>query len=337
MILALFTCSTFWIINLKAQNISQIKYNLNFEEYKSKEGSLPSGWFKWGSEMVVGELIVPNNYVGKVISKEKTKFGCITYKIPANHIGDSITLSGYIKYSKVKGYVGLLLRIDGYNSKASLGFENMKKNKISGTSDWKRYSIKLPLSVNAKNIYIGGILVGIGTAWFDDFKVEIDGKDIQTINNIQKRSLKDYNIEKLNSAIQKSSIPISLSIKDSLISKLTPLINKLGEKKIVAIGESTHGTSEFYKLREIITKQLIKKHGFNLVILENAYDEIELLNEKLQIKSLDDLIGKHLFAIYQTEEMKSFLSWSKEYFRKKEIKFKGCDDSIWSFYELLTM
>src|SRR5690606_9909490 len=39
--------------------------------------------------------------------------------------------------------------------------------------------------------------------------------------------------------------------------------------------------------------------------------------------------------IYQTKEMKSFLQWYKENRSNYNVEFKGCDDSYWTFYELL--
>src|SRR5690606_11307361 len=197
------------------------------------------------------------------------------------------------------------------------------------------YSIKLPFPPNAKAIYVGGILGEGGTAWFDDFKVTIDGKDIQTLKETERLALEDYNPEELELAFSKSSFQLDLSKKDIKHNNLDSLIAKVGDKKIVAIGESTHGTSEFYQLREVITKRLVEEKGFNLVVLENPYDDIEILNKNLNTKPLDSLIRKHLFSIYQTKEMKSFLQWYKENRSNYNVEFKGCDDSYWTFYELL--
>src|SRR5690606_32806639 len=115
----------------------------------------------------------------------------------------------------------------------------------------KEYSIKLPYPSNATNIYVGGILGKKGTAWFDDFKITIDGNDIQTLKETPKITLKNYNPTELKSAVSKSSRQLDLSKQEALHKSLDPLIEKIGDKKIIAIGESTHGTSEFYRLREI--------------------------------------------------------------------------------------
>ena len=316
---------------------SQQKYNLNFDDFDKENQKLPTGWFKWGNfEIVTGEKINHENSVGKVVSDKKGTFGCIAYSIPANYVGDTIKLSGRIKYENVEDYVGLLMRIDGFSGKSALAFESMQKLKIKGSSDWKEYSIKLAFPSNAKTIIVGGILGKKGVAWFDDFKITIDGIDIQTLNEAKKPTLENLNSDELSLAITKSSIQLDLSNQDNLHLSLDSLIAKVGNKKIVAIGESTHGTSEFYKLREVITKRLIKEKGFNLVVLENPYDDIELLNQNLSLEPIDDLIRKHLFSIYQTKEIKSFLQWYKDNRANFHVEFKGCDDSFWVFHELLT-
>lgn len=315
---------------------SQNKYNLDFNDFKSQKEKMPTGWFKWGNfENLTGEIISEGNSAGKIISDKDGKFGCITYRIPANYVGDTIVLSGRIKYENVKGFVGLLMRIDGDSKKRNLAFKSMQNQKIRGTSDWKEYSIKLPYPSNAKAIYVGGILGKKGVAWFDDFKVSIDGKDIQELKETKKLTLENYNSNELESALSKASKKLDFSSEEILRNSLDPLIEKIGNKKIVAIGESTHGTSEFYRLREIITKRLIKEKGFSVVVLENPYDDIEILNKDLDKRPLDSLMRKHLFSIYQTQEMKSFLQWYKDNKTQYNIKFKGCDDSYWVFNELL--
>lgn len=315
---------------------SQNSYNLDFDDFNPEEEVMPAGWFKWGDfETVTGEKTIDGNSVGKVVADKDGKFGCITYRIPANYVGDTIELSGRIKHENVKGFVGLLMRIDGNSRKKSLAFTSMQNLKITGTRDWEEYTIKLPFPTNAKSIYVGGILGKKGVAWFDDFKVTIDKKDIRTLKETKSLTLADYNPNKLSSAISNSLNQLDISNQETLSRSLDSLIAKIGNKKIVAIGENTHGTSEFYQLREMITKRLIKEKGFNLVILENPYDDIEILNRDLDATPLDTLIRKHLFSIYQTKEMKSFLQWYKDNRFNYNVEFKGCDDSYWTFNELL--
>ncbi|MFD2909089.1 hypothetical protein ACFSX9_10095 [Flavobacterium ardleyense] len=265
----LLTFATILISN--SSFFAQNKFNLNFDKFTTEEQMMPDGWFKWGNyKNVIGEKIDGTNYAGKVISDKDGNFGCITYQIPANYVGDTITLSGRIKYENIKEYVGLLMRIDGgVHMKQALAFATMSTLKIRGTSDWKEYSIKLAYPANAEYIYVGGIVGRNGTAWFDDFKIKIDGVNIENIKEIPKIYLEDFDTEKLTVALRQSSNAINFSTDNDLASSLSPLIEELSNKRIVSIGESTHGTSEFYRLRAIITKKLIEEKGFNMIILEN--------------------------------------------------------------------
>jgi erythromycin esterase-like protein len=43
---------------------------------------------------------------------------------------------------------------------------------------------------------------------------------------------------------------------------------RFGEARVVLLGEATHGTSEFYRARAAITRQLIQHHGFSIVAVE---------------------------------------------------------------------
>ena len=46
------------------------------------------------------------------------------------------------------------------------------------------------------------------------------------------------------------------------------LFDRYAQARVVLLGESTHGTSEFYRARAEITKRLVQKHGFSIVAVE---------------------------------------------------------------------
>jgi protein-L-isoaspartate(D-aspartate) O-methyltransferase len=49
---------------------------------------------------------------------------------------------------------------------------------------------------------------------------------------------------------------------------LDPLLERIGDATVVLIGEASHGTSEFYRMRAAITKHLIMKKEFTIVAAE---------------------------------------------------------------------
>jgi len=51
------------------------------------------------------------------------------------------------------------------------------------------------------------------------------------------------------------------------------LFDRYGDKRVVLLGEASHGTSEFYRARAAITKRLIEEHGFNIVAVESDWPD----------------------------------------------------------------
>ncbi len=53
------------------------------------------------------------------------------------------------------------------------------------------------------------------------------------------------------------------------------LLDRIGSSRLVLIGEATHGTSEFYRMRQHITKALVERRGFNIVAVEADWPDAE--------------------------------------------------------------
>ena len=50
--------------------------------------------------------------------------------------------------------------------------------------------------------------------------------------------------------------------------ELARLAERFADKRVIMLGEATHGTAEFYDARAAITELLVKDHGFNIVAVE---------------------------------------------------------------------
>lgn len=57
------------------------------------------------------------------------------------------------------------------------------------------------------------------------------------------------------------------------------LLKRIGDAEVVLLGESTHGTCEFYDLRAQITMELIRRKGFTIVLLESDWPDTEDVNK----------------------------------------------------------
>jgi erythromycin esterase-like protein len=103
-------------------------------------------------------------------------FGVATGTFPVGRAaGKKVRYSGYIKTEGVtRGFAGLWWRVDGPSG--VLAFDNMQRRGVTGTTDWTRYTIELPVDSSVKNINFGALLTGDGTAWFDGLTIELDGE-----------------------------------------------------------------------------------------------------------------------------------------------------------------
>jgi len=54
--------------------------------------------------------------------------------------------------------------------------------------------------------------------------------------------------------------------------------DRFADARIVLLGESSHGTSEFYRARAAITRRLVEAHGFNIVAVEADWPDAASLD-----------------------------------------------------------
>jgi len=105
-----------------------------------------------------------------------SNFSTITKSIPMDFSGATVELRGFLRTEDVSGFVGMWMREDG--EAPSLAFDNMQSRQLKGTTEWKEYSITLPIHPDAKQLFIGVLVAGTGKAWADDLQLLVDGKPI---------------------------------------------------------------------------------------------------------------------------------------------------------------
>jgi len=64
---------------------------------------------------------------------------------------------------------------------------------------------------------------------------------------------------------------------------LDPLLDAIGDARLVLLGESTHGTSEYYRWRDRISRRLIEEKGFSFVAVEGDWESLYQLNKYVKL------------------------------------------------------
>lgn len=99
-----------------------------------------------------------------------------------------------------------------------------------------------------------------------------------------------------------------------------PLLDLIGDARLVLLGEATHGTHEFYRDRAEITKRLIREKGFTAVAIEADWPDTYRVNRFVRhmgsdAASFEALSGFKKFPawMWRNIDVLSFVSWLRDY------------------------
>jgi protein-L-isoaspartate(D-aspartate) O-methyltransferase len=117
---------------------------------------------------------------------------------------------------------------------------------------------------------------------------------------------------------------------------LDGLLDRIGNARVVLLGEATHGTSEFYRMRTRITQQLILRHGFRAVAVEADWPDAAAVDR--YVRCLPPRPRRWVpFTRFPTwmwrnREVQTLIEWLRAYNseRHESVSFSGLD--LYSLY-----
>jgi len=134
----------------------------------------------------------------------------------------------------------------------------------------------------------------------------------------------------LINAIRRSAHPLTGEDTD-----FDPLLKMIGDCRFVLLGEATHGTHEFYRVRAQITKRLIAEKGFTAVAVEADWPDAYRVNQFVQFEgedeeAVDALAGFQRFPawMWRNADVLDFVGWLQNYNEhrhSKRVGFYGLD------------
>ena len=94
------------------------------------------------------------------------------------YAGKRVRLSGIVSTEDAESWVGLWMRVGGADDKV-LGFDNMQRRPIKGTTEQQRYDIVLDVPQEGTGLSFGLMLMGKGKAWVGNLRLETVGEEIK--------------------------------------------------------------------------------------------------------------------------------------------------------------
>lgn len=109
--------------------------------------------------------------------------------------------------------------------------------------------------------------------------------------------------------------------------------DRFGDAEVVLLGESTHGTSEFYRARAAITRRLIEKHGFTIVAVEADWPDASRIDAYVRHHGKRPRRGESFVRfptwMWRNAEVLEFADWLRNYNETKigeqQASFHGLD------------
>ncbi|PUB12432.1 erythromycin esterase family protein [Yoonia sediminilitoris] len=108
--------------------------------------------------------------------------------------------------------------------------------------------------------------------------------------------------------------------------------DRFGSKRVVLLGESSHGTSEFYNARAAITRRLVQEHGFSIVAVEADWPDAAAVDRHIRQRRHEPMKDS-AFARFPTWMWRNVEFEAFTRFLKLHNETKSMEDRV-AFYGL---
>ena len=129
--------------------------------------------------------------------------------------------------------------------------------------------------------------------------------------------------------IRRTAVPLLTPSAGHGFDDMAPLKTIVGDARIVALGEATHGTREFFQIKHRMLEFLVTEMGFSIFSLEANLPEAYRMNRfVLDGEGDPEELLKGLYAwVWDTEEVLEMVRWMREYNRSGvgRVEFTGFD------------
>jgi erythromycin esterase-like protein len=130
---------------------------------------------------------------------------------------------------------------------------------------------------------------------------------------------------------------------------LDPVLDRVGSARIVAIGEASHGTHDYYAWRAALTRRLIEERGFGLVAVEGDWPDCYRVNRTVRSRpdapadprEALDAFSRWPTWMWANDDVVAFCRWLRAHNagrpEERRVGFYGLDVySLWdSMHELV--
>lgn len=300
-----------------------------------------------------------SGYVRSIAPVPSTEnaFGALIQSISAlEYRGKRLRLSGFVRTDQVTGKgAGLWMRID--SPTRTTAFDNMIEfqRPLLGDVDWTKESVVLDVAPDAIGVTFGLLLSGGGVARVDDITLEVvdtsvpttgttsgvpDGRDsVSLVAQYTRLAHAPENLDFEGSTnvfeltsqwIKSATRPFDTAEPGSGTADLAELGRIIGNARVAAFGEATHGSREFFKMKHRAFEYLVETLGYTHFLIEATMPEARALDRYVATGEGDPakLLANLYFWTWNTQEVLDLIQWMRTYNLRAgtpRLRFFGID------------
>lgn len=230
---------------------------------------------------------------------------------------ERLRLTGWVRTDALSGGEATiqLEQYDAVPNSPALRADTLTGRGVRGTTGWTRLVIDVPAGAALAYLSVGVRVTGTrGTAWFDDFALTRDGRPVieapgpatptaAEVAWLRARSTPFVTLEPGGAAASRTD--------DAGMAAFTRFV---GDARIVALGEATHGTREFVEAKHRLFAELVRRRGFSVCFVEENVGPVEQLNHYLRTGAGGEAaFHRALWPGARTAEYRALFAWMRAY------------------------
>jgi len=320
--------------------------NLNFDEPGIVNPNQPLGWStQWvGYELSLDSLKVHSGRFSlktERLPDHSSGYDISRQNIPADLLtGKDLEVRVWMRSENIQNG-NIVFRMAVFDEDSDvLEFIQFPEGGLTGTTEWNQYTAKTFISSDANQISLDAFHNGEGKAWFDTVELYIDGEKYDPGSYTPWSATTDQ-----IKWLKKNAIPISTDIPGSDFSDLDQLKLLFENAEIVGLGEATHGTKEFFRMKHRIIEWIAQGQDTVIFAIEANMPEARSINDYIHTGNGDpkELLARLHYWTWNTEEVLQLIEWMRSYNKsdKGKLEFWGFDmafprvaaDSVHSFIQ----
>lgn len=299
---------------------AQQPLNLGFEQMSVEGAARPWGWspFQMGPNTTASldsTTAKAGKYCLRIFNENAVDDGSggdhsLGYWLSPHELqGKKLRLTGWVKSEKSGGTAQVSLGAYGDNGLLS----QAQSDDIQGVNDWQPVKLELQVDSLAHSYFLILKSSGGGKSWFDDFQLTVNGAEKNSLEVASDFTPEQRDWLKKHTSAVASTKPTALGEKADY-SDLEAFRRSVGVAEIIALGEATHGTSEFFQLKHRLLQFAVQELGVRVFAIEANQLEVEKINRFVTdgTGTAEEVI-RVMFKVWNTEEMLSLIQWMRAY------------------------